>query len=157
MALARRFNFHSRCRYEGIKTKSTQVIAIDSFSEKSGHPVHYLLYNPQKIPISISYPASKYQVLRRAPAVGCRVVPAADMHSLLSALMEGTVPAFYQIERHAASNYWRVEYWAADLMLSCKVGREFNPNVEGSVLEMIERRSGPIGAAIAVNIELPSE
>ena len=157
MALMRRFDFNSQCRYAAIQANSAQVVSIDGFSQTSGHAVHYLLYNPQKIPVSISYPVSKRQVLRRAPTVGCRVVPAAIVHSLLSKLTEGSAPTFHQIERHAQSTHWRVEHWAADLMLSCNVGREFNRNDDTAVLEIIERRSGPIGAAIVVNIELPPE
>ena len=157
MALAKRFDFHSRCRYVAIEANSAQVNSIKEFSRNSGYAVDYLLYNPQKLPISIPYPVSKRQVLKRAPSVGCRVVQGTTVHSLLSGFAKGSAPTYDQIAGSARSNYWRVEHWAADLLLGCKVGREFDPAEESSVLQIIERRSGPIGAAIAVNIELPSE
>jgi len=157
MALSQRFEFHSQCRYGAIQAKSDQVLSINNFSQQSGYPVHYLLYNPHKLPIMISYPVSKRQVLRRVPAVGCRVVPAPTIHSLLSRLTKGSTLTFQQIQHHAGNDFWQVQHWAADLMLSCKVGREIGPEDEEIVRRMIERRAGPIGAAIAMNIELPSD
>jgi hypothetical protein len=109
------------------------------------------------MPISISYPVLQHKVLRHAPTVGCRVVRAATVHSLLSALLKGSAPTYDQIKRRAGSDYWRVEHWAADLLLSCKVGREFDSTDNSSIIAILERRSGPIGAAIAVYIELPPE
>jgi hypothetical protein len=157
MTLAQRFDFHSQCKYGAIEAESPQVTSIKDFSRKSGYFVDYLLYNPQKMPISISYPVLQQKVLRRPPTVGCRVVRAAAVHSLLSRLPKGSVPTYHQIKYCAGSDYWRVEHWAADLLLRCKVGREFDSADESSIIEILERRSGPIGAAIAAYIELPPE
>src|SRR5262249_12854487 len=98
-----------------------------------------------------------HQVLRRAPTVGCRVVRAATVHALLSALPKGSAPTFHQIKRRAGSDFWRVEHWAADLLLRCEVGKEFGSIDEELIATILERRSGPIGAFISVNIELPPE
>jgi hypothetical protein len=157
MTLARRFDFHAQCKYGSLKANSDQVNSIEEFSHQSGHTVDYLLYNPHKLPISISYPAGKRQMLKRSPAVGSRVVNAASVHSILAELPKGSEPTYGQIKRCAGSSYWRVEYWAADLLLTCKVGREFDRAQETDIVEILERRTGPIGAAIAVHIELRSE
>ena len=50
---------------------------------------------------------------------------------------------------------WRLEEWAADLLLTCREGRPYTTPDEAGVQLLVERRSGPIGAAIAVKIELP--
>jgi hypothetical protein len=157
MALARRFDFQSDCVYGSIKAHSQQVNTIESFSRQWRHPIGYLLYNPPKMPVSISYPLSKVQVRRRPPSAGTRVVPAPTVHSLLSQLPKGSAPTYGQIKRHAGGEYWRVEFWAADLLLTCKAGLEFDAADSDMVLSVITRRSGPIGAAIAVHIELPAE
>lgn len=50
-----------------------------------------------------------------------------------------------------------VEIWAADLLLTCKVGQAFDDSRDKDVRYFLERRSDPIGAAIAASITLPAE
>jgi hypothetical protein len=155
MTLERRSDFNSQCKYGAIKAKSTQVDAMDAFSRRWRHPLNYLLYNPHTMPISIRYPKSKRQTVRRLPSAGSRVVPAATLHSLLSEMRKGSAPTFDQVRRHAGDEYWRIERWAADLLLTCQVGLEFHDTDEEFVRGVITRRSGPLGAAIKIHIELP--
>jgi len=43
-----------------------------------------------------------------------------------------------------------------DLLLSCSEAKRFTEeDVEGSLVEIFERRSGPIAATIAVTVEMP--
>ena len=155
LTLRRNFNFNLQCKYGSIEAGSPQVARIEDFSTEHGYSVDYLLYNPQKIPVSISYPVLQHQVLRRAPTVGCRVVSAASVHGLLSGLPKGSAPTFHLVKRRAGNDFWRG--WAADLLLRCKVGQAFDSIDEELIATILERRSGPIGAFIAVNIELPLE
>jgi hypothetical protein len=63
-----------------------------------------------------------------------------------------------QIKAAASSaGGWRLEEWAADLLLTCREGRPYDSPDETIVRRMLERRSGPIGAVIAVHIELPDD
>ncbi len=156
MTIMRRFEFHHHCMYAALKPDSDQMKSINEYLQ-SGYDVDYLFYNPHKLPLSVSYPLEKLRILRTAPTVGCRVVDAATVHSILSRLPSGAGPTYNQIERSAGNSHWRLEYWAADLLLSCKVGREFTAAEEDEVARRLERRTGPIGAAIAVYIELPPE
>jgi len=39
----------------------------------------------------------------------------------------------------------------------CKLGRRFDDSVHDKVSRLLERRSGPIGAAIAISIALPND
>jgi hypothetical protein len=96
MALARKFNFDSRCLYGAISARSDQVKTIDGFVRKWGHAVDYLLYNPPTLPVSIVYPIASRQMVDRDPPIGCRVVPLAAMHAVLAALDKGKSPSFGQ-------------------------------------------------------------
>jgi len=72
------------------------------------------------------------------------------MKYILSTISERKSPSFEQIAARTQEGGWRVEHWAADLLLRCKVGREYTASQENEILPYIERRgSGPIGAAIA--------
>lgn len=157
MTLERRFDFSSRCVYGAIKAGSAQVDAIEEFSQQRGHQLNYLLYNPHKIPVSIRYPISNRQMVRRQSSAGSRVVPASALHSLLANIPKGSAPTYEQVRQHAGDQYWRIEHWAADLLLTCQAGLEIHDTDEQFVLSVITRRSGPIGAAIALHIELPGD
>jgi hypothetical protein len=61
------------------------------------------------------------------------------------------------IVKGAAKSNWRLEQWVADLLLACKVGQRFDESTQETVASLLERRSGPIGAAIAVSIALPND
>jgi hypothetical protein len=155
MALARRFDFVDGCIYGALQAQSDQVRQIDYFSAQFG-PVDYLLYNPPSVPMTVTFPLAVRQTVKRHPPVGCRVVPAKAMHRLLAKMTAGQSPTFLQVCNAARPRCgWRVEEYAADLLLTCKVGRPFDATDDGLVLPIIERRGGPIGAAIAVSVELP--
>lgn len=155
MALARRFDFEDECKYGEIRAGSDQLKRMEAFSQRSGFPVDYLLYNPPTVPVQVSYPIVSRHVLERAPALGCRVVAKSKMRKVIKPLSEGQAPTLRQVRAVVGAEAgWRLEYWAADLLLRCKAGRKYEAGDEQSMLPMIERRTGPIGAAIAVKIEL---
>jgi hypothetical protein len=57
--------------------------------------------------------------------------------------------------RAASASNWRLETWAADLLLTCQVGEQFDASRDEHVRYFLERRTGPIGAALAVSVTLP--
>jgi hypothetical protein len=89
------------------------------------------------------------------PELGCRVVEAGRVHQTLSALQDGEVSTFAAIAQAAGAAAWPLATWAADLLLTCQVGQAFDDARAGDVRYFLERRSGPIGAALAVSITLP--
>jgi len=154
--LHRNFAFVETCIYGAIQARSNQVTSIDKLNRDFGTAVYYLLYNPHTIPLSVSYPLTG-RILVERPAVGCRVVEAEALHGALSGLPEGTSPTFATISRAGAASNWRLETWAADLLLTCRVGQRFDDSRDSEVRYFLERRSGPIGAALAASITLPDE
>jgi hypothetical protein len=89
--------------------------------------------------------------------IGNRILDADDVHKVLSDLGEGRSPTFAQLQAGSGDHNWPLETWAADLLLTCQVGQQFDDSNDDRVRYFLERRSGPIGAALAASITLPDE
>jgi hypothetical protein len=150
-ALHTRFNFDGDCVYGAIHAGSEQVGLIDGLNSRFGEAVYYLLYNPPVIPLTVEYPLPE-RIRVKDMSLGCRVVEAAKVHGQLAALREGASPTLALIGEESG---WSLEYWAADLLLTCRVGQMFDESNDSDVRYLLERRSGPIGAALAASITLP--
>jgi hypothetical protein len=150
--LDRVFRFDSDCEYGAIKAGDAQPSIIADLNAKFEEAVYYLFYNPPALPTEVCYPLKGYLKAPRPP-LGCRVYRAPEIDAVLATLKNGQSPTIGQLEAKTESD-WRLEHWAADLLLRCKVGQRIGGNREELVGRLIERRSGPIGAAIAVSIDL---
>ena len=150
----RKFDFNCACVYANLTAGSEQVNAISQMNKEFGDSVYYLLYNPPNVPIAVRYPVEVYQPIVQCP-LGCRVYSMEDVNSILAKLKKGSPPSLGLLEEGSLSSNWRLETWAADLLLKCKVGQIFGEDRQQLVSRLLERRSGPIGAAIAVSIALP--
>jgi hypothetical protein len=153
-ALHRTFDFNEQCVYGAIHAGSDQIGSIDRLNSDFGKAIYYLFYNPHAVPFSVSYPL-RQRIRLDQLAVGCRVVDADQVHQALSTLAEGASPSFAEIMRAGAASAWPLEVWAADLLLTCQVGQAFDDSRDTDVRYFLERRSGPIGAALAASITLP--
>jgi hypothetical protein len=152
--LHRQFLFNEGSPYGAMRAGKHQIQAIDTLNQEFGKTVYYLLYHPHEIPLSVSYPL-KERVRLDTPTLGCRVLDADEVHQALVGLKEGESPIFKELMLSASIRNWRLETWAADLLLTCQVGEQFDASREDRVRYFLERRSGPIGAALAVSITLP--
>jgi len=155
-ALHRNFVFNENCIYGAIQVGNPQVQSINDLNRDFGRAVYYLLYNPPHVPCSVEYPL-RQRIRVSAASVGCRVLDADQVHSALVGLAEGESPTYAMLRRVAESSDWPLETWAADLLLTCQVGEQFDDARDDRVSYFLERRSGPIGAAVAVSISLPGE
>jgi hypothetical protein len=153
-ALHRQFTFRENCLYGAVHSGSDQVKSIDTLNSDFGKAVYYLFYNPHTIPFSISYPLRE-RIRLDYPTIGCRVFDADHVHQALAQLDEGESPTYEMMKHVGASSDWPLETWAADLLLTCQVGQPFDDSKDDRVRYFLERRSGPIGAALAVSITLP--
>jgi hypothetical protein len=153
-ALHRAFVFNDQCVYGAIHAGSDQVASIDRLNGDFGKAIYYLFYNPHAVPFSVSYPL-RQRIRLGELIVGCRVVDADQVHQALSSLSQGASPSFAAIAHAGALSAWPLEVWAADLLLTCRVGQAFDDSRDTAVRYLLERRSGPIGAALAASITLP--
>lgn len=153
-ALHRDFVFNNDCIYAAIVAGSDQPQTIDRLNCDFGKVVFYLLYNPIQMPFSISYPLRE-RVQVKDITIGCRVLDADHVHSALAMLAEGQSPTYAMLKNAGATSDWPLETWAADMLLTCQVGEQFDNDRDDRVRYFLERRSGPIGAALAASITLP--
>jgi hypothetical protein len=152
-ALHRSFSFAEDCIYGAIQPGSEQIKAIDNMNEQLGPAIYYLLYNPHILPVTIDYPL-RDRIKVADVEIGCRVVDASNVHKAIAYPIK-TPPSHAAIRAAAGECYWPLEVWAADLLLTCQVGQQFDDSRDQDVQNLLERRSGPIGAALAVSITLP--
>jgi hypothetical protein len=155
-ALHRDFEFHDDCVYGAIHAGDRQLELIDTLNRDFGKAVYYLLYNPHQMPYSVSYPL-RQRIRVDETDVGCRVLDADHVHTALAGLREGTLPTYAALKKAGESSNWSLETWAADLLLTCQVGEQFADDRDDRVHYFLERRSGPIGAALAASITMPDE
>ncbi len=116
----------------------------------------YLLYSPPELPFTVNYPL-RQRVRVGKMQIGNRVVDADGVHRALAELGDGASPSFKSIQSACVDRDWSLEIWAADLLLTCQVGQQFDDTNDDRVRYFLERRSGPIGAAVAASITLPEE
>lgn len=155
-ALHRNFVFNDSCVYGAIQAGDQQLELIDNLNRDFGKVVYYLLYNPPNVPFSVSYPL-RQRIHVDETTVGCRVLDADQIHGALSGLAKGESPTYAMLIRAGAARNWPLETWAADMLLTCQVGEQFDGARDDRVRYFLERRSGPIGAALAASITLPDK
>lgn len=154
--LNREFVFDRSCVYGSLKARSDQVRAINELNRRFGESVFYMFYNPSTIPVTIRYPVKSKRAVTGVK-LGCRVLFSKEVHAVLDTLNKGHSPSLSAIIEAGAASKWRLEEWVADHLLTCKVGQRFDESMKDDVYMLLERRSGPIGAAIAVSIALPND
>ncbi len=158
MLLTKIYQFDQSSPYGAMKAGSDQEKAIKHFEQEFGASVYYMFYNPPTVPLSVQYPIESYRVLEMLPTLGIRVLKGDAVHALLTSWPEGRSPQLSDIAAIGdPKGGWRMEAWAADLILSCREGTRYESPDEPKVRNLLERRSGPIGAAIMVSIELPPD
>lgn len=153
--LQRNYEFLDGSRYNAIHNPDDQLDRIKQFHDQFGEAVFYLLYNPSSVPFQTKLPATTYQSVSMPPE-GARVVRSESIEKALS-LDDGGPrgPSISSVKKSSGAEYWRLEHWVADLLLRCKVGRRYSQEDSDLIERLVYRRSGPIGAAIRVNIDLP--
>jgi hypothetical protein len=154
--LNREFVFDRSCVYGALKAQSDQVKIINNLNERAGETVFYMFYNPPTIPVTVRYPVKSRREIMSVK-LGCRVFFSKEVHAVLDTLTMGHSPSLKEIMKGGVRSNWHFEEWAADYLLACKVGWRFDESTKDDVLRLLTRRTGPIGAAIAVSIALPND
>lgn len=148
------YKFSEQSVYGAIDYDDDQLKRIEEFQEKFGESVFYLLYHPPELPFERTLPAVGYHSVR-LPPLGPRVVRSTAVGNVLdNPSRPKRSPSFREIQLSASSDNWRLETWTADLLLRCKVGRQYTKEDQELITQLIERRTGPICAAIRINVVL---
>lgn len=160
LAAGRVFTLAEQSKYLAISKDSDQQRALTAYQKMSGIPVYYLFYNPVAIPWSARVPAADLTPLPDN-AVGCRVVTADVLHSLIAQEKKGYHPTYKDLLRLSAPFLdehragWRLEHYVADELMRCSEGHVTSDETDHVLERLFYRRSGPISAAIAVTVEAP--
>jgi hypothetical protein len=154
--LNREFVFDQSCIYGSLSAGSDQVGTINQLNQRLGESIFYMFYNPSTVPMTVRYPVGSKRSVSNVK-LGCRVVSSPEVHSVLDGIKKGESPTLKAITDGGAASNWRLEEWVADHLLVCKVGQRFDESMHDKVNMLLERRTGPIGAAIAVSIALPGD
>jgi hypothetical protein len=160
----RQFTFTEESRYKALVTGLHQYAAIADYETKREIPVYYLLYNPVRIPSTTVLPISPGQEAPLNPCeVGCRVVPAAQLRTVLNGRPDGSTPAYGELCSSLSTPFddpshqagWRLEHFVVDLLLECDVGYIASSPDDNGLNYIFNRRTGPISAALAVTLDAP--
>jgi len=154
------YGFTEGSTYRALKIDDNQYNAIKDYEGEFGIPVYYLFYNPWQIPHSVAVPVVHDFELEGSCEVGCRVLPASDLRSALADRDTGSpsygelkylLPEPFTAEEHTAG--WRIEHFVTELLLECERGYIAESRDDPGLFRVFARRTGPIGAAIAVTID----
>lgn len=151
------YRFSEDSIYGAISQHDEQLKRIHEFHEKFGESVFYLLYHPPEIPFERTLPAVSYHSIA-LPPLGPRVVRSSAIGAILEEKSRTErSPSFSEIRRSSSDENWRLETWTAELLLRCTVGRQYSKADHELIDRLIQRRTGPIGAAIRINIQLSED
>jgi hypothetical protein len=161
LSTQRAFKFEGQCVYGAIEAGGKQARRIDEYSTRTGFPVYYALYNSIRLPYRDQYPITSGSALRGTNLIGCRVLPATDVHAALGTLHTGSSPRHIDLKvkapldsRDPTSRYgWHLERFVADEILRCQQGRLFDTTSDPNLRGLLYERSAPISAAIAITID----
>ena len=149
------YKFTENSIYGAISPNDDQLERIHEFHEKFGESIFYLLYHPHEVPFEHTLPATSYHSIS-FPPLGPRVVRSHAIESVLHDTSESRrTPSFKDIRASSGQDNWRLEIWAAEFLLRCKVGRQYSSEDQELITRLVRRRTGPIGAAIRINVALP--
>lgn len=148
------FEFDEDCHYQALSPDHDQPRVIEDFNTRLGEATSYLFYNPPSVPETVRFPAIAYRDVIEPPPLGARVANASAVHAVLNQL-KGQAPTLRDLGG-SPGPYDRLEDWVKKL-LQCKVGIPFDRSMEDIVERLVSRRTGPIGAAVAISIALPED
>lgn len=154
-------SFTEKSKYGAFKKNDTQQETMGHFERRWETQMYYLLYNPSTIPHSVKMPLEG-PINIGENTVGCRVIPKSALDSVLNEMPDGYVPTYGDIANgitpashdEMTDTGWRLEGFAADLMLQCKEGLiDDSPNFE-SVAVLANQKRRPISAAVSITFEM---
>lgn len=152
------FPFTDSSRYRALLVDDDQYAAIRDYEDQRHIPVHYLLYNPWRVPATYTFPVTGSPRLGPMANGSARVAPATKLRAVLAQKNRNYAPSMRDL-RHVVSNEsqhasgWRLEYFIAELVMRCQEGRLLDSVGEEEIFTLFNRRSGPIAAAVSVTVE----
>lgn len=161
----RTFGFDRSSVYDAMRAGAPQVDRIDAYTEQRGIPVYYGLYHPLTLPFQSAYPPIDGRPPDCENIIGCRVLTAEHIHSVLRKCHDGQAPSVDNVamplpidptDPNSAIG-WRLERFVADEVLRCREGQIFQDLTDPKLQALLYGRTAPIAAAIAIKIDVGGE
>lgn len=161
----RAFSFDKSSVCGAMRAGHPQTARIDQYMQEHQLQVYYGLYNPITLPYQGLYPATDGSLSLATNTLGCRIIPASDIHSTLANLEVGQSPRFDELTLSTpldpadrmSVHGWRLEKFVADEVLRCRQGTQFDDVNDPNLQRLLYERSAPISAAITITIDFGAE
>lgn len=153
-------NFSESSKYKALKTKDDQWNSIIEYQKKSTIPIHYLLYNPCKVPHSIEMPLLA-DINFSTFSVGTRVFPFQAINDRFLSENDGYSPSYAELKftmetpfnEIANEGGWRLEDFIADQLITCNEGYIVKDDDDINLFNVFNRRSGPVASAFSITFD----
>jgi len=153
--------FKKTSRYQAFRKGSDQQDTMGHFERRWSTEMYYLFYNPVCLPLSVQMPL---QNLPDLPAndIGCRVVQKRQLDEVIAERPRGYSPSFSDLEKGLgledkgvpSKGGWRLEDFAADLVLKCEAGLvDESPNFE-SLAILMNQKQRPMSCALSITFDI---
>ncbi|SMN02566.1 hypothetical protein SPONN_1311 [uncultured Candidatus Thioglobus sp.] len=153
--------FKEASKYQAFRKEDDQQKTMGHFERRWGTDLYYLFYNPVEIPLAIKMPVEVANKLG-TNQIGCRVLSKKELDAALKKSDIGYSPSYKYIKDNtpdiidgvACEGGWKLEDFAADLMLQCKAGLvDDSPNYE-SLAILMNQKQRPISAAVSITFDM---
>jgi hypothetical protein len=160
----RTVNFTEASKYSAISVKDEQWEAIKEYEKETTIPVHYLFYNPCRVPHSIEMPLTA-DINYTSFSVGARVLPADILFKKYDSENKGYSPNYGELKytldvpfnEVANEGGWRLEDFIADQLITCKEGYIVKDEEDINLFRVFNRRSGPIASAFSITFDMTEQ
>lgn len=152
----RQFRFDEECCYKALQVGDNQWAVIEKYESQYSIPIYYLFYHPAQLPTEVTVPVSVPLAARPELTVGATVMPASLVRAETTAFVRNYAPSVKDLAAGSSVPGTRMPAFIEDDVLGCKEGyvaEDFNRD-EG-INRIFNLRSGPIAAAILIDIDLP--
>lgn len=159
----RDFRFDARSLYRSLEIANEQYSNIAKYEKRHRIPVHYLLYNPLRVPHEVRFPIVGPE--NEGPCeVGCRVVPSKSLRAMVSAEHLERPPRFGELATKLPSPFnsqeaaggWRLENYIVDELLACKDGLVDETSQFEHLRHVFSQKTQPIHAALVLTFDMPA-
>lgn len=155
------YKFDKESKYKVFRKLDSQFSAISQWNQENKVPVHYMFYNPWKLPFSQQVPLSKYQKPSGNCKLGTRVIPSEVLFQHLADKPKNYVPSIGELKailpkpQTWAENAYgrRLESFFVRL-LTCNEGYVFESDRDASIDRLFYRKDAMLSAAISITVEL---
>ena len=157
------FKFSEKSQYGALMKGSNQFEVVEQYEKSKDIPVYYLLYNPLKVPLTVSVPHVGGAPVQAACEAGCRIVPCRHVRKLMAKENEGASPTYGELASRLPPPFgaphtggWSLEHFVVELLLQCRTGRITDIRGDEGLYQVFYQRTAAIQAAIAITIDAPA-